>query len=103
MKHFIELVTFKTKAAVTPDQVISASDDVNQFLMSQPGFISRRLGQAEGGTWHDILFWESQDHVMAAMEKVTSSSSCATFFGLIDSASDSMALFPSLMSIGKQT
>lgn len=101
MKHFIELVTFKTRAGVTPNQVLSASDDVNQFLKSQLGFVSRHLGQTEDGTWHDILFWESQDHVMAAMEKVASSSSCATFFGLIDSASDSMVLFPSLMSIEK--
>ena len=101
MKHFIELVTFKTKTGVTPDQVISASDDVNRFLKSQPGFVSRHLGQTEDGTWHDILFWESEDHVMAAMEQVASSPYCATFFGLIDPASDSMALFPSLMSIGK--
>lgn len=101
MKHFIELVTFKTKLGVTPDQVLSAADDVNHFLKSQPGFVSRHLGQTEDETWHDILFWESQDHVMAAMEKVASSSSCSIFFGLIDSASDSMALFPSLMSVGK--
>jgi hypothetical protein len=70
VNHFIELVTFKTKAGITPDQVISASDDVNRFLKSQPGFVSRNLGQTEDGTWHDILFWESQEHVMAAMEKV---------------------------------
>lgn len=57
MNHFIELVTFKTKADVTPDQVVSASDDVNSFLKSQPGFVSRNLGQREDGTWHDILFW----------------------------------------------
>ena len=101
MNYFIELVTFKTKPGVTPDQVLSASVDVNHFLNSQLGFVSRHLGQTEDGTWHDILFWESQDHVMAAMEKVASSSSCATFFGLIDPANDSMALFPSLMSIGK--
>lgn len=54
MKYFIELVTFKTKAGVTPDQVISASDDVNQFLKNQPGFVSRNLGRTEDGTWHDI-------------------------------------------------
>jgi hypothetical protein len=101
MKHFIELVTFKTKAGVTSDQVISAAEDVNLFLKSQPGFVSRYLGQAEDGTWYDILLWESQVSVMAAMEKVASSTHCTTFFGLIDSASDSMALFPSLMSIGK--
>lgn len=101
MNHFIELVTFKTKVGVTTDQVVSASDDVNRFLKSQPGFVSRNLGQAEDGTWHDILFWESQAHVMAAMEKVAASSSCATLFGLIDPDSDSMALFPSLISIGK--
>jgi hypothetical protein len=37
MKHFIELVTFKTKVGVTPNQVISAAEEVNRFLKSQLG------------------------------------------------------------------
>lgn len=99
MNHFVELVTFKAKPGVTPDQVISAATDVNLFLKAQSGFISRHLGQSEDETWHDILIWESQDSVMAAMAKVASSIHCAMFFGLIDEASDNMALFPALMTV----
>lgn len=99
MSHFVELVTFKTKAGVTPEQVVSAAAEVNRFLTAQGGFISRHLGQSEDGAWHDILFWESRDSVMAAMEKAMSSAHCAGFFGLIDEAEDNMALFPALMSV----
>ena len=98
MNHFIELVTFKTRAGVTTEQVTSAAEEVNVFLKSQPGFLSRQLGLAENGTWYDILYWESQDHVTAAMAEVASSPHCSIFFGLIDPAHDSMALFPSLIA-----
>jgi hypothetical protein len=101
MTLFVELVTFRAKAGVTPEQVTSAAEEVNQFLKSQPGFLSRHLGLAEDGVWYDTLYWESRDHVMAAMAKVESSPHCSIFFGLIDPAHDSMALFPSLVSLGR--
>lgn len=99
MQEFIELVSFKAKAGVTPAQVISAAEEVNLFLQNQHGFISRHLGQTEDGTWHDILFWRSRQHLMTAMKKVVSSPHCGAFFELIEEASDSMALFPSLMKM----
>lgn len=101
MQHFVELVTFKARTGIAPEQVISASKEVNHFLKNQPGFVSRHLGMTEDGTWHDILFWESQEHVTAAMEKAASSPHCAGFFGLIDPAHDHMALFPSRMAVVK--
>lgn len=101
MKPFIELVTFNAKPGITPHQVISASQEVNVFLKGQQGFLSRHLGQSQDGTWHDILFWESHEHVMAAMENAASSPHCTSFFGLIDQANDNMALFPALMAISK--
>ena len=98
MNHFVELVTFKAKAGVTPEQVTSAAEQVNLFLKGQPGFRSGHLGLADDGTWYDILYCESRDHVMA---KVESSTHCSTFFGLIDPAHDRMALFPSLVVLGR--
>ena len=97
MSHFVELVTFKAKSGVKAEQVTAAAEQVNLFLKSQPGFVSRHLGVTDDGTWYDILYWESRDHVMAAMDKVESSPHCPTFFGTIDPAHDSMALFQSLM------
>ncbi|MBM4186597.1 MAG: hypothetical protein FJ206_04720 [Gemmatimonadetes bacterium] len=101
MSNFVELVTFRAKAGVTSEQVISAAEQVNLFLKDQPGFLSRHLGVTEDGTWHDILYWESGEHVMAAMAKAESSPHCPVFFGLIDPAHDSMDLFPSLVVAGR--
>lgn len=102
MSHFVELVTFRARAGVTAEQMTSAAEQVNLFLESQPGFLSRHLGVTDDGTWHDILYWESRDHVTAAMAKAESSPHCPVFFGLIDPAHDSMALFPSLVMAGRQ-
>lgn len=101
MNHFVELVAFKAKAGVTPEQVVAAAEQVNLFLKEQPGFVSRHLGRADDGTWYDVLYWESRDHVMAAMARTESSPHCPTFFGLIDPAHDHMALFPSLVVFGR--
>ena len=100
MNPFVELVRFRAKDGVASEQVISAAEQVNLFLKSQPGFLSRHLGVTDDGTWYDILYWESRDHVMSAMAKAESSPHCPMFFGLIDPAHDSMTLFPSLLVAG---
>ena len=97
MSIFVELVSFRTKAGVTPTQLIAAAEQVNLFLKAQPGFHSRHLGVTENGSWHDILYWESREHVMAAMAGAQSSAHCAVFFALIEPDGDTMALFPSLV------
>jgi len=99
--HFVELVTFTAKAGVTSEQVNSAGEQVNLFLKSQPGFLSRTLGVTDDGTWYDILYWDTRDHMTAAMAQVASSPHCRAFFGLIDPDHDSMALFPSLVTTGR--
>lgn len=99
MHPFVELVTFRVRPGISPDQVTDAAEEVNRFLLEQPGFLSRHLGATEDGTWYDILYWESGDHVAAAMEKVAASPHCALFFGLIDPAHDSMALYPAQLSL----
>jgi len=95
-KRFIELVRFRSRAGVTEQEVLAAAERVNVFLKSQPGFVSRRLGRSDDGTWIDILRWRSREDVTAAMEKTAASPHCAAFFGLIDPDHDEMILFEAL-------
>lgn len=101
MNPFVEMVTFKSKPDFTPDAVIAAAEGVNVFLKEQPGFISRTLGRAEDGTWHDILFWESQNHLTNAMQAAATCPHCAALFGVIDAGHDKMALFPSQLAFSR--
>lgn len=100
MNPYIELVSFKAKPEVPSDRILAAAEEVNVFLRAQEGFISRYLGYAEAdGLWHDILFWNSRDHLLKAMENAAASPHCAVFFRLIDEHNDRMALYPSRMAV----
>ena len=99
MKPIIELVTFKTKDGITAEQVIKAAEEANAFFENREGFISRNLCRMDDGTWYDILFWENQGQVMAAMLDAPDSTHCFALFSLVDAGSDSVLLFSSLMSV----
>lgn len=99
MPPYMEVVTFRARPGITPDQVRDAALDVNLFLREQPGFVSRHLGQADDETWYDVLCWESEAHLGAAMARVESSTHCSLFFSMIDPGHDRMALFPAVIAL----
>jgi hypothetical protein len=98
MADFIELVRFRARAGVSPRELLEAAGEVNVFLRGRKGFVRRHLGQAEDGTWHDIVVWESREHVERAMPEAAKSPHCARFFALIDSGNDAMSLFAVALS-----
>lgn len=99
MKPFIELITFKTKNGVTPEQVVKATEEAYAFSINQEGILSREPCRKDDGTWHDILFWESQGQIIAAMLDTPDSTHRFALFSLADAESDGVLLFSSLMSV----
>ena len=66
MSEVIELVRFRLKD-VTTEEFLKESQAVSEWLRRQPGFKSRRLGQAEDGSWLDALTWDGPASAAAAM------------------------------------
>jgi hypothetical protein len=99
MKPFIELLTFKTPNGITPEQVVKAVEETYVFLINQEGLISRQLCRKDDGTWHDVLFWENQGRIMAAMLDTPDSTHCFALFSLADTERDGALLFSSLKSV----
>lgn len=65
----IELVTFKTKAGITHEQLEVVASNLADFLKVQPGFLYRSLSSDEDGLWHDIVYWKTMDDAKNANEK----------------------------------
>jgi hypothetical protein len=84
MKQAIEVVVFRAKAGIMPEQLQSAALAVTPALSAMPGFISREFGESENGQFIDIVYWKDLASAKQAAEKVMNIPVCGEFFGLID-------------------
>lgn len=78
-----ELVSFMVKPGVERQQFIDVNERVNKFLIKQPGFISRGLGQLNDSVWVDALTWRSKADYEAAFQKSTSDSAIVAMSTMI--------------------
>lgn len=84
MKQAIEVVVFRAKASITPEQLQAAAQAVTPVLSAMPGFISREFGASEDGQFLDIVYWKDLASAKHAAEKVMSIPVCGEFFSLIE-------------------
>ncbi|UQA90732.1 hypothetical protein [Streptomyces halobius] len=81
----LELVVFKLKAGVTPEQLLGAVDAVSEWAGRQPGFVSRDLSySSKDDKWIDVVWWRSLKDAQSAAHAAETSTECAPMFGLID-------------------
>ena len=95
----IELVTFRTPT-MEADRFVAANGEINDWLKRQPGFINRRLGVREDGTWVDILFWEDGRTASEAAAKLVAELGQCAAMAAIDPASIDMSHAPVRLSVG---
>ena len=59
--QYLEVVRFKLKADITPDQLFKAEKDIRQgVIKSQPGYQGREIYQDPDGTWLIIIRWDNK-------------------------------------------
>ncbi len=64
--HVIETVTFELNREVDAEDFLRAAHDMKTFLDECPGFVSRRLAQAEDGSWLEHIEWRDMTSAKAA-------------------------------------
>ena len=79
----IELVIYTVKEGISEKDALQAAASVNDFIKSQPGFISRKLSLSNEGKWVDIIYWESLEAAQVANERAMKSTVTAPFFEII--------------------
>lgn len=85
-KRAIELTTFRLNG-YTIEQFIEANTEVDTFLKSQKGFISRSTFELNKGIVHDLLFWENEADGTNAMHKLMSELRDSVVHDMIDQSS----------------
>ncbi|HMU92599.1 MAG TPA: hypothetical protein PKJ84_15285 [Anaerolineales bacterium] len=80
----IELASFRLADGASEATLIAASDAMQEgFLKSQKGFIKRDLVKGADGQWADVVYWDSQESVDAAMQEAMNNPACFKYFELM--------------------
>lgn len=90
MTTIIEHVTYKLAPQASLEQLQQTHDGVNQFCLSQPGFLYRSLSQDKDQVWHDIVYWQDMQTAQAAGEAFMQTAECVALAELCDKQSLNM-------------
>jgi heme-degrading monooxygenase HmoA len=93
MSNALEVVIFKAKAGINPEQVQRAANAAEPHIRQMPGFVERHFGTREDGTFIDLVHWQDQAAAEAAAEKVMQMPEFGEFFALIDDSTVQMMHF----------
>ncbi|MBO9464317.1 hypothetical protein J7443_03670 [Tropicibacter sp. R15_0] len=65
----LEIVRYRVKEGVTPEQATAAWEKSQSFALAQPGFVSRKLAHTEDGVFVDIVEWVDMAAAKAVLEE----------------------------------
>jgi len=60
------------------------------WVVQQPGFVSRRTTKSPDGDWKDVVTWESMEAAQAASEKLMGAAEAGPWMRMMDPASVAM-------------
>jgi hypothetical protein len=84
MPSAVEITTFRLTPGLTLDAFIAANADIDPWLQTQPGFISRHICAREDGVVVDMLLWDSVEAGHRAASGVTTEMAGSPVHAAID-------------------
>lgn len=87
MPQAMEITTFQLAAGLTLEDFIAANADIDPWLQTQPGFVSRRIAQRDDGTIVDMLLWRHAEDGHRAAIGITTEMSASPVHAAIDQSS----------------
>jgi hypothetical protein len=90
----IEIVRFKLAPTTDPNEFLRQNKAMEvDFIMKQPGIISRETGLSDDGEVVVVLHWERPEDAQASMNKFVAAPQTAAFTALLDMTSFTMKHF----------
>lgn len=80
----IEMVLFKTNDGVSKERAKTAMVNLNEFLKTQSGFVTRKTSIAEDGQFLDLVYWTDLASAKSASEKAMQVPKNMESFSVID-------------------
>lgn len=94
MAQTIEIVRFKLADLKNRDEFIRQNAEMEvDFLMKQPGIISRETAMTDDGEVLVVLHWEKPEDAQASMDKFVAAPQTKTFTALLNMDTFSMTRF----------
>ena len=80
----IEMVLFKVNEGIEIEFAKKELIRVNDFLVAQEGFVSRKISISDEGQFLDLVYWTDMESAKAASEKVMQNADLLKIFSIID-------------------
>lgn len=80
----IELVLFKTNKGVKPEEAQEALKVLNNLLLMEEGFISRKTAMAVDGQFLDLVYWKDLKSAQKASKEIMKNEKALAIFNVID-------------------
>lgn len=94
MKNVVEITRFKLKDGAEESEFLKASVQfLENFLKSQPGFVSRNLIRNSDGAWADLATWESMESAQAVEAEMMKNENAGVYCSFINMESMDMEHF----------
>ncbi|MEM6891503.1 MAG: hypothetical protein AAF636_25775 [Pseudomonadota bacterium] len=81
-----EIVTFRLKPDVNPDEFSAAAHAMTPFLRSTGAMLSRSLSADQNGLWTDHITWTTMKAAQEAAKAMFEQPEAGPFMGMIDPA-----------------
>ncbi|UTW44271.1 antibiotic biosynthesis monooxygenase [bacterium SCSIO 12696] len=87
-KQVMNLYFFKLANGASDEQFIHASQQAEEFLRQQPGFLYRSVSREnDSGLWVDTGYWESAEAYQQVHQAFAQAPQCQQFMALIEESS----------------
>jgi len=92
-----EVITFQLHPQFQPEQFLSINKEVEGFLKSQQGFLTRSIGQINDSVWVDVLGWRSKTDFEKAFENSASDQTIIEMSKMINETSYQILSFEPIL------
>ena len=86
MSETLEVTTLRPAAGLTTADFVAANEDINDYLLRQPGFLWRRIVATTDGRVIDIVAYDSLEHARAGAAGITGEMAGSPVHDAIDHA-----------------
>lgn len=83
----VEWAPFAVKKNVTEKEIMATAELLQkEFIGKQDGFLKREMLKGSDNLWGDLIYWANDDAAQKASQNAEKSSSCMTYFQLMDTS-----------------
>lgn len=80
----LEMVLFKVKKGIKPQEAEKALKKLNELLLIQEGFISRKTAVAKDGQFLDLVSWKDLESAEKASKEIMKNKEALEIFSIIN-------------------